>query len=180
MALEVIWFRMLSLFVVNTTLAMSLMLAVVGLLRRKPSAATWCFFLGMAALGIDSEPIPAEATVHAKRTSPDIFGFGLLMTVLAIAGMINGFRGSRFVLILFAGSVLLAVGMALQSHAVRFASAAVVILTVFKVFLVDMRGLTGIWQSLSFLGLGAVLLGIGWLYQRLLFPRRGPPAAPPT
>jgi len=33
------------------------------------------------ALGIDSEPIPAEATVHAKRTSPDIFGFGLLDAV---------------------------------------------------------------------------------------------------
>src|SRR5262249_48337433 len=29
------------------------------------------------ALGIDSEPIPAEATVRATRTSPDIFGFGL-------------------------------------------------------------------------------------------------------
>jgi uncharacterized membrane protein len=55
---------------------------------------------------------------------------------------------------------------------VRFASAAVVILTVLKVFLVDMRDLTGIFQALSFIGLGAVLLGIGWLYQRLLFPRR--------
>jgi uncharacterized membrane protein len=64
--------------------------------------------------------------------------------------------------------------MALHSQAVRFASAAVVVLTVFKVFLVDMRGLTGIWQSLSFIGLGVVLLGIGWLYQRLLFPRRRP------
>ncbi len=73
------------------------------------------------------------------------------------------------------GVVLLAVGMALKSQAVRLASAAVVILTVCKVFLLDMQGLTGIWQSLSFLGLGAVLLGIGWLYQRLLFPRR--PAA---
>ena len=68
--------------------------------------------------------------------------------------------------------MLLITGMALKSQAVRLASAAVVILTVCKVFLLDMQGLTGIWQSLSFLGLGAVLLGIGWLYQRLLFPRR--------
>ena len=37
-------------------------------------------------------------------------------------------------------------------------------------------GLTGIYQALSFMGLGVVLLAIGWLYQRLLFPRR-PPAA---
>jgi len=35
-----------------------------------------------------------------------------------------------------------------------------------------MQGLTGLYQALSFIGLGIVLLGIGWLYQRLLFPQR--------
>jgi uncharacterized membrane protein len=69
------------------------------------------------------------------------------------------------------GVALLAVGVLLRSQAVRFASAAVVMLTVLKVFLVDMHDLTGIYQGLSFIGLGVVLLGIGWLYQRLLFPR---------
>ena len=69
------------------------------------------------------------------------------------------------------GVVLLAGGVLLRSQPVRFASAAVVILTVLKVFLVDMHDLTGIYQGLSFIGLGVVLLGIGWLYQRLLFPR---------
>jgi len=59
-------------------------------------------------------------------------------------------------------------------------SAAVVILTVFKVFLIDMSDLTGIYQSLSFIGLGIVLLGVGWLYQRLLFPRRAPTAPSPA
>jgi uncharacterized membrane protein len=70
------------------------------------------------------------------------------------------------------GVVLLAVGMGLRSQAVRLASAAVVVLTVLKVFRIDMRDLTGIYQGLSFIGLGVVLLGIGFLYQRLLFPRR--------
>ena len=32
----------------------SLVLAVVSLIRRKPSVATWCFFAGMTALGVDS------------------------------------------------------------------------------------------------------------------------------
>ena len=76
------------------------------------------------------------------------------------------------------GVALLAAGMWLRSHAVRLASAAVVMLTVLKVFLVDMADLKGIWQSLSFIGLGVVLLGIGWLYQRLLFPRRAPAPEP--
>jgi uncharacterized membrane protein len=67
------------------------------------------------------------------------------------------------------------VGVWLRSQPVRFASAAVVILTVLKVFLVDMHDLSGIYQGLSFIGLGIVLLGIGWLYQRLLFPRRAGP-----
>jgi uncharacterized membrane protein len=78
------------------------------------------------------------------------------------------------------GVALLAAGIFLQSQAVRLASAAVVVLTVFKVFLVDMRDLTGIFQALSFLGLGAVLMGIGWFYQRLLFPRRMPATPGPS
>jgi hypothetical protein len=35
-------------------------------------------------------------------------------------------------------------------------------------------GLQGVFRALSFLGLGLVLIGIGWLYQRLLFPRPTP------
>jgi uncharacterized membrane protein len=69
------------------------------------------------------------------------------------------------------GVALLAAGIWLNARSVRFASAAVVIVTVLKVFLVDMSKLTGIYQALSFIGLGLVLLGIGWFYQRLLFPR---------
>jgi uncharacterized membrane protein len=49
---------------------------------------------------------------------------------------------------------------------------------VLKVFLIDMSDLTGIYRALSFLGLGAVLIGIGWFYQRLLFPRRAAPSEP--
>jgi uncharacterized membrane protein len=49
---------------------------------------------------------------------------------------------------------------------------------VLKVFLVDMSDLTGIYRALSFLGLGVVLIGIGWFYQRLLFPRRAAPSEP--
>ena len=35
-----------------------------------------------------------------------------------------------------------------------------------------MADLTGVYRALSFIGLGLVLVGIGYLYQRLLFPRR--------
>ncbi|MEJ0075640.1 MAG: DUF2339 domain-containing protein [Alphaproteobacteria bacterium] len=72
------------------------------------------------------------------------------------------------------GVALLLVGIALRSQPVRLCSAAVVLLTVGKVFLIDMGGLTGVWRALSFIGLGLVLVGIGYLYQRLLF-RKPPP-----
>jgi uncharacterized membrane protein len=76
------------------------------------------------------------------------------------------------------GVVLLLVGILLRSQPARMCSAAVVLLTVAKVFLIDMAGLTGALRALSFIGLGAVLIGIGWLYQRLLFPPRAAAAAP--
>jgi uncharacterized membrane protein len=98
--------------------------------------------------------------------------------VLTRGAMTDAEQYSYSVVWLAFGVVLLAAGVRMHSQAVRLASAAVVILTVLKVFLVDMRGLTGIYQALSFIGLGIVLLGIGWLYQRLLFPRQT--AAPAT
>ena len=78
------------------------------------------------------------------------------------------------------GVVLLLVGIWLRSQPARLASAAVVIITVLKVFVVDLANLRGIYRGLSFVGLGAVLVGIGLLYQRPLFPPRrlAPPSAP--
>jgi uncharacterized membrane protein len=78
------------------------------------------------------------------------------------------------------GVALLLVGIVLKSQPARFASAAVIILDTFKVFLVDLWGVQGLWRALSIICLGLVLIGIGWLYQRLLFPsrKREPPAAP--
>jgi uncharacterized membrane protein len=72
------------------------------------------------------------------------------------------------------GVLLLLAGILLRSQPARLASAAVVMLTIGKVFLYDMAGLAGIFRALSLIGLGIVLVGIGLLYQRLLFPPRPP------
>ena len=76
------------------------------------------------------------------------------------------------------GVVLLVVGIFLRSQPVRLCSAAVVMLTIGKVFLVDMAGLTGIWRALSFIGLGIVLIGIARVYQLLLFAKKPPQEVP--
>jgi uncharacterized membrane protein len=80
------------------------------------------------------------------------------------------------------GVALLLFGIWQRSQPARLASAAVTILTIGKVFLVDMSDLTGVYRALSFIGLGLVLVGIGWLYQRLLFrpPEKAPALGAPT
>jgi uncharacterized membrane protein len=44
-----------------------------------------------------------------------------------------------------------------------------------KIFLFDIAGLTGLGRAFSFIGLGVVLIGIGLVYQRLLFDKSNKP-----
>ncbi|MHA6685245.1 DUF2339 domain-containing protein [Mesorhizobium sp. A556] len=66
------------------------------------------------------------------------------------------------------GVVLLTLGVRLKSQVLRIASAALISVSVLKVFLFDMSELEGVLRALSFIGLGGVLIGIGLFYQRLL------------
>jgi uncharacterized membrane protein len=70
------------------------------------------------------------------------------------------------------GIALLAAGIVLRSTMVRAASGLVIAAVVCKVFLLDMAALTGALRAASFLGLGATLIVIGRLYQRLLMSQR--------
>jgi uncharacterized membrane protein len=85
---------------------------------------------------------------------------------------------------LLLGLALLAYGMARKSVEARLASAFFIIATTLKVFAFDLAGLEGVLRALSFLGLGAALIGIGLAYQRLVFssarPREGVSPARPA
>jgi uncharacterized membrane protein len=72
---------------------------------------------------------------------------------------------------LILGIALLIAGGLLRSRVIRLGSALVLVLVVLKVFLIDMSDLEGALRALSFMGLGLVLVGIGVIYQRLLFPK---------
>lgn len=69
------------------------------------------------------------------------------------------------------GIALLGLGVKLRAQALRYASAAVVLLTVCKVGLIDASDLTGLYRVASFLGLGIALIGIGLFYQRVVFKK---------
>jgi len=76
------------------------------------------------------------------------------------------------------GVLLLVIGILANSQRARLASAVVIALTIGKVFLIDLSTLTGVYRALSFMGLGLVLVAIGWFYQKVLFRKVAAPAAP--
>ena len=72
------------------------------------------------------------------------------------------------------GAALLLYGVWRQTQGARIASGLFVLAATLKIFLFDMSGLEGLMRALSFIGLGFVLIGIGLLYQKLVFARRPP------
>lgn len=106
-------------------------------------------------------------------------------SVLTTGSVSNAEKYTYSVVWLAFGVLLLIAGIFLRSQPARLASAAIVALTIAKVFLVDVWDLTGVYRALSFIGLGLAVIGIGLLYQRLLFPQRSttptmPSGAPPS
>ncbi|MEE9589089.1 MAG: DUF2339 domain-containing protein, partial [Hyphomicrobiaceae bacterium] len=71
------------------------------------------------------------------------------------------------------GLALLLAGLRWRVPLLRYASMPFMILAVLKVFIFDMSALTGFLRALSFLGLGLALLGVGYLYQRIVLKQRG-------
>jgi uncharacterized membrane protein len=76
------------------------------------------------------------------------------------------------------GLAFLGYGLVRGSREARLASAALVVLSVIKVFLYDLTGIGGFWRAFSVICLGVVLIGIGLVYQKLIFARPQPPAPP--
>lgn len=63
--------------------------------------------------------------------------------------------------------IILVAGLLKNMGKLRMAGLAVLGVVVLKVFLIDMGDLEGLARALSFMGLGAALIGIGYLYQKL-------------
>jgi uncharacterized membrane protein len=72
-----------------------------------------------------------------------------------------------------AGAVLVA-GILRQNVLLRWASLLLLILTIFKVFLLDLAHLQGLMRVLSLAGLGLSLMAVGFLYFHFVFKK------PPT
>lgn len=73
---------------------------------------------------------------------------------------------------LLTGLLILGWGVLRQNPLFRYASLAVLLLAVGKVFLYDASQLEGLYRVASFLGLGLCLIGLSWFYSRFVFRQR--------
>jgi uncharacterized membrane protein len=88
-------------------------------------------------------------------------------------GFLPGETYSYSVAWLAIGVALLILGSRFNTRGLRLVSGGLVLVSVLKVFLIDMSSLEGILRALSFIGLGGVLIGIGLFYQRILVQKNG-------
>jgi len=91
---------------------------------------------------------------------------GSMMYASQVAGRQMAERFSYSAWFLLAGAALLAVGFRRQSALLRWQGLALLAVTIFKVFLVDTSTLSQGYRIISFLALGALLLGVSFAYQR--------------
>lgn len=136
---------------------------------------------------------------HTRGLRPDWYGRGagvlavLLIFLYVTLEVRHGFQGASMGMErdtspaeqwahsfawLILGIAFLGYGLVRGSLEARLASAVLIILAALKITFFDLAGIGGIWRALSFLCLGAVLIGIGLVYQKVVFarPSSGPAA----
>jgi uncharacterized membrane protein len=186
--------------------ALSVLVAGYGLLVRFNPFLSWEPVLGGAVLNslLPAYLLPAALagllalTARQVRTGSYVrgmAGFALLLhltyTMLEVRRLFQGSsihwelptgegeQWSYSLALLGYGLVILAIGILRDSRFLRFASVIYLGLAVLKVFIIDLSNLEGVMRALSFIGLGAALIGIALVYQRVLARRPEPmePAA---
>ena len=134
------------------------LLAVIGyLLRHHTTQALWRTLWPPVSLGLALVWLSME--IRRFFHAPDDLDATLMTTAE------NYSYSAAWLLFALA---LLAAGIIVRVAQLRYASLAVLVLVVLKVFLVDLSDLEGLLRVASFLGLGLCLVGIGFIYQRFV------------
>jgi uncharacterized membrane protein len=99
-------------------------------------------------------------------TRPLLAAPGSVMYASQLAGRQMAERFSYSAWFLIAGAALLAAGFRRRSALLRWQGLVLLAVTIFKVFLLDTSTLSQGYRIISFLALGALLLGVSFAYQR--------------
>ncbi|MBP7148908.1 MAG: DUF2339 domain-containing protein [Acidobacteria bacterium] len=134
----------------------------------------------LLALALAREYRGAGAPVGARLCATASLAFFFLLVslevrqafhggALSVGPMTNPELYSYSVAWVLFGTLLLALGIVTRGFVLRWASLAVMLLAVGKVFLFDMSELRDLYRVLSLFGLGVSLLLLAFLYQRFVF-----------
>ncbi|MGR5352791.1 DUF2339 domain-containing protein [Vibrio sp. DNB22_19_2] len=115
----------------------------------RPVVASFGLILATAWLGMSVRQFwqPVSMTLAQPTGMAELFSY-------SIAGLI-------------VGGILTWVGATRKAMTIQRIGLAVLACVALKVFLWDVSSLDGFWRAISFLGLGASLIGLGWLFQKL-------------
>ena len=139
--------------------------------------------ISLALIARTTRPMPYRIAAAITAVTLALFYLTLQVQRLfhgpVLAGPVSDAEQYTFSTVwLVFGIALLATGFVLRSQPARLLALGVISLTIAKVFILDTASISGIYRALSVIGLGVVLLGIGWIYQHMLFPRAPQAAAP--
>ena len=120
--------------------------------RRVPSwiAGSAALVLGFLTLTLEVRQAFQGSLLHGGvMTNAELYTYSLVWVLFAIA--------------------LLVTGIATRGTVVRYGSAAIMLIAIGKVFLVDTAQLEDLYRVLSLFGLGVTRMLLAWLYQRFVF-----------
>ena len=154
-------------------------LAGIAVLGKQHAAQHERPFLQLAVIALNLLALIALTREAADYFDRQMLGIGNHWQYDHQLFVVRGFTYSAIWLIY--GAALMAVGFRNRSAFLRWQALILIAFTTGKIFLYDVSQLGGSYRILSFIALGAVLLGISFIYQRdwlKLSPESSDPSAP--
>ncbi len=156
------------------TLAGLLLCAAVVLLGRKPARSRTPLTKAETWSGPDNMPLPSAAVVWTALLLFALLNFESWRVVDFVSNHRPGGLDEPGIVKQMAMSVLwsllgfagVVIGFARKIAPMRYASLLLLAATLAKIVLIDMSNVEAVWRILSFIALGALLLGVSYVYHR--------------
>jgi uncharacterized membrane protein len=139
-------------------------LAGIAILGKRHASPSESIFLDAAVVGANLLALIAMPLEVSDYFDRQVYAARNLVASYSQLKLARDFSYSAIWLIY--GAVLMAVGFRKRSAFVRWQALILIAFTICKVFLYDVSELGGSYRIVSFIALGAVLLGISFIYQR--------------
>ncbi len=136
----------------------------IAVLGKRHATGMEMMFLDGAAVGVNLLSLVALTLEASDYFDRRMYAAGTLPDSYQQLNLERDFSYSAIWLVY--GAILMTIGFRRRSAFVRWQSLLLIAFTICKVFLYDFSQLGGSYRIVSFIALGAVLLGISFIYQR--------------